>query len=169
MLRLVLTFVVGCVGISSFQWFDAPAEVPPGVAGGLARHFPGLKDEEIAERVTEYGQRLEERRVRRNAFMALTERLLDDLANGRCTLAAATDRQFYYCLEQYPEHLVFVLHVERAKHLKTRVAMNLVRNFEPEDDGCPGGARRAAAFTRMECELAELPYEQDEAARRLVH
>jgi hypothetical protein len=147
----VTAFSVATVlGVHLYRTWSAPA--PTGRDITAVGEDLSVMDEVNRERA----QQLHDTWRRWLAFNQLTVKLTAELARGETGLHDATNRLFYYCLQNYPEHLECVMYAERGRSIKMSIAHNLVRPFRaprvPEYEG-PGMAEAAA---RLEQELLEL-------------
>jgi hypothetical protein len=73
---------------------------------------------------------LTHQQARRDSFAEFANNLTCAMAHGQTSLHEATDRVFYYCLQQYPEHLENVLAAAPGKDVKIALADNLVAGLE---------------------------------------
>jgi hypothetical protein len=106
---------------------------------------------------------------RRGAYAQLAEHLAHALEAGTMGLGDATERLFYFCLQNYPEHLEHVAFAEQGEHIKTKLARNLVRAFPTPQAGGAANAAQAEVAVRLDRELHELPYEADSSGRVEPH
>jgi hypothetical protein len=107
-------------------------------------------------------QELCELRSRRYAFVHFLNRLSAELGRGEVALAEATERIFYFCLQNYPEHLENVNHAEEGRNIKTKIARSLLRGFDIADK-TTGTANDKATLARLEQEIRALTYEEESA------
>lgn len=106
---------------------------------------------------------------RRGSFAELTESLTGQLTSGTIGLREATERLFYYCVQNYPEHLEHVALAETGQNIKTMLAANLLRSFRSaREHGC-GVTPNDELLARLDRELRELPYEAEAAGRIVQH
>jgi hypothetical protein len=73
---------------------------------------------------------LNDQSARRARFAQFADQLTSKMADGQISMREATERVFYYCLQQYPEHLENVLTVAPGKDVKIALADNLVASLE---------------------------------------
>jgi hypothetical protein len=101
---------------------------------------------------------------RRDRFVAIADMLDKELHRGAISLCEATERLFFYCVQNYPEHLDNVALAEMGRNIKTRLARNLLRAFEG-DQGPGITAAVDEAAVRLEREMRELRFEEESAGR----
>jgi len=99
---------------------------------------------------------LEDLRSRRNAFAKFATEISDDLASGDVKLIAAVDRMFYYCLQNYPEHLESVSFIAPGRDIKAKLGHNLVWGVRTILGEQPERPQDAELIARLERELHEL-------------
>jgi hypothetical protein len=153
-LMTVTALSTALIAGSQFYRSDDGSQVQPAKAM-LATNTPINLEDELAR-----SAEMDQFGARRHAFAAVTARISGELGRGDTSLAAATERLFYYCLQNYPEYFENIWPVEPGAHIKTKIAQNLVRAFRSEEPACePSAGRDAAIGARLERELHELPYE----------
>jgi hypothetical protein len=110
-------------------------------------------------------ERLADLQTRRDGYARIAELLTKELARGAIDLREATDRLFYYSIQNYPEHLENVSLAEQGQNVKTCLARHLVRELLwAREDGW-GGPDVDAVVVRLNREFQELPYEDERAGR----
>ena len=129
---------------------------PPQPRGVLVRELVGAT-EEMRRAWTE----MEDQQQRRDAFVRFEGRLIGALERDEIALRDAVERSFYYCLQNYPEHLLNVNNAAGGVHIKAKLALNILRALEVRVELSGGDPAVVAQF---HCELAALPYDQQDAA-----
>jgi hypothetical protein len=124
-------------------------------AGDSLPDVPVATLEESAVRLCEMNQQAE----RRGVFIQFADRVGGELMRGEVGLATATERLFYFCLQNYPEYMENIWTVEPGRNIKTKIANNLVRTLVKAEEPPNPSAERAALLGRLDRELRELPYE----------
>jgi hypothetical protein len=127
-----------------------------------------VRGEDVAAQSGYDGERrqaLIDLRCRRDAFAQFLARLGGELTRGETRLGEATERLFYYCLQNYPEHLENVSHAEQGRHIKTRLARSILRGlgavqFQPDVPPNHG-----EVLARLEQEVSEVTYDKDPDGR----
>jgi hypothetical protein len=153
-LMTVTALSTALIAASQFDRGADGSQVQPAKAR-IAMLTPTTLEGELAR-----SAEMDEAGARRHVFAAFVARINDELGRGDTSLAAATERLFYYCLQNYPEYFENIWSVEAGAHIKTKIAQNLVRAFQPEEPAQePRNCREAAIVVRLERELHELPYE----------
>ena len=104
----------------------------------------------------EISQALNDLRARRDAFAQLVSRLADELASNKIGLAGARDSVFYFCLQNYPEHLENLAMAEAGADIKLIVARHLVDAVRARVDPPTANAQASERMARVERELREL-------------
>ncbi len=104
---------------------------------------------------------LEDHARRRTAFLQFETRLIAGLRRKETNLRAVTERLFYYCLQHFPEHLENVCNAERGGHIKTKLAQNILRSVESEQEASGGDPAIVGYF---EGELQAIGCEEHAAA-----
>ena len=99
---------------------------------------------------------LEDLRSRRNAFAKFATEISDDLASGDVKLIAAVDRMFYYCLQNYPEHLESVAFIASGRDIKAKLGHNLVWGVRTILGERAARPQEVELMARLERELNEL-------------
>jgi hypothetical protein len=109
-------------------------------------------------------EQLVDLRARRDEYSKIDDLLTKELARGAINLREATERMFYYCIQNYPEHLEYVSVAETGQNIKTRLARNFLGGFQTaQNDGAKSGIDEIVV--RLDRELRELPYEEESADR----
>jgi hypothetical protein len=108
---------------------------------------------------------MEDQQQRRDEFMRFEGRLIDALEHAEIALRDAVERSFYYCLQNYPEHLLNVNNATGGAHIKAKLALNILRALEARTELRGGDP---AVVARVECELAALPYDQRDAVANVT-
>jgi hypothetical protein len=124
------------------------AEMPANMGQAERERFEDLRD--VARRRGEYAK--------------FAEALTLELERGTIGLREATERIFYFCIQNYPEHLDHAGFAEEGLNIKTKIARNLVRTPGPISAIPAAAARTEDVTARLERELRELPYEEESGA-----
>jgi hypothetical protein len=137
--------------------------------GLVERREPAIVVEEqlstMSEADRERCERLADLQTRRDGYAQIAELLTKELARGAINLREATDRLFYYSIQNYPEHLGNVAVAEPRQNIKTCLARHLLRQFLwAREDGL-GGPDVEAVVARLNREFRELPYEEERIGR----
>lgn len=126
--------------------------------------FPEEQPSTMTATERERYEQLVDMRARRDGYAKIADLLTRELARGAIDLREATERLFYYCVQNYPEHLEYVLLAETGQNIKTRLARNLLRAFHSaQEDGDGFGIDEIVV--RLDRELCDLPYEEEKAGR----
>jgi hypothetical protein len=151
--------VVALTTAAPFYPVSGPASDDPSPGSGVGT------EPASAEQLHEDQCAIEDFSSRRGAYVRFAERLLEQLTRGETSLRDATERLFYYCLEQYPEYLEFTDLAATDCNIKTKLARNLISSIRAQKGLTERDPTFDEAVTRLEHELAALPFE-DEAVRK---
>jgi hypothetical protein len=154
----VVTFSLGVVG--GVQFIASTGALPRS-----CRSSPAVLSSPTSEFDQERGAELADWKARRARYVVFADILEKRLLGGTIRLFEATERLFFFCVENYPEHLDFLTLIETGRNIKTRIANNLVRGFRCAQAERFGGSAMDGIVERLERELGELPYEEQLAGR----
>jgi len=155
--RFMAVSALSIVAIAGARYYHAASAPPERPQTALPEDQPAPMEGTERER----HEQLSDLALRRGAYARLADQLGHELEGGTMALGDATERLFYFCLQNYPEHLQFVACIEPGEHIKTKLARNLTRPFSmPRAEGDAGSPTTEIA-ARLDRELRALPYEAE--------
>jgi hypothetical protein len=161
MVARYLSVVALSFGVIGSVRFIATTSAPP----RSSISSPAALSSSTNEFDQERGAALVDQKFRRERYVTLVDRLEKGLLQGTICLREATERLFYYCVENYPEIIDFMVLAETGKNIKTRIARSFLRGFHIAQAERYGGSAMDDIVERLERELGDLPYEQEQAGR----
>jgi hypothetical protein len=156
--RCLAMTTLSIVAIGGVRYFPGSIEMPKQARMSLQQPSPMGGDQE------RYAQ-LADLHSRRDVYATVAALLENGLVRGTIDLGEATDRLFYFCVQNYPEHLEFVLMVETGQNIKTRLARNLMGTCQLALEDGRGGSCVDEIIARLNRELRDLTYEDEESGR----
>src|SRR6202035_3491559 len=102
--RFIAVSTLSMVAIAGVRYYGNASASPQGQQAVFPADPPAAMDECERERY----EQLQDRARRRGVYAQLAAKLTHELEAGTMLLSDATERTFYFCLQNYPEHLEFV-------------------------------------------------------------